>query len=167
MGSIEGQLRKIVASLDPAQPVFEIRTMQQRVEETWATPRLLTYLLTIFAGLASTLAVVGIYGVMAYNGQRRSREIGVRLALGARYQQITAMMLGEGMRLLGLGVASGLVAAILLVRLIRGLLFGVTPTDPVVYLAVTLLLSVAAMLASWLPLRRATRVDPMIVLRSE
>ena len=141
--------------------------MQERVEETWATPRLVTYLLTIFAGLASTLAVVGIYGVMAYNGQRRSREIGVRLALGARHRQITGMMLGEGLRLLIIGLVFGFVGAFLLVRLIRGLLFGVTPTDPVVYLAVTLLLSAAAVLACWIPSRRATRVDPMVVLRSE
>jgi len=166
-GSVESQLRTIVASLDAAQPVFEVRTMQERVEETWATPRLVTYLLTIFAGLASTLAVVGIYGVMAYNGQRRSREIGVRLALGARHRQITGMMLGEGLRLLIIGLVFGFVGAFLLVRLIRGLLFGVTPTDPVVYLAVTLLLSAAAVLACWIPSRRATRVDPMVVLRSE
>jgi len=165
--SLENQLRSIISSLDPSQPVFEVRSMQQRVEETWATPRLLSFLLTAFATLASVLAIVGIYGVMSYNGQRRSREIGVRLALGARRHQVSAMMLGQGMRLLLIGLALGFVAAAVLTRFIRSLLFGVTPADPVVYLAVTLLLSAAAVLACWIPSRRATRVDPTVVLRSE
>jgi ABC-type antimicrobial peptide transport system permease subunit len=106
----------VVASIDPTQPVFDIRSMQERVEETWATPRLMAFLLGTFAGLALLLAVVGIYGVMAYNGQRRTREIGVRLALGARRRQIVQMMLNQGMRMLGVGLLVGFGAALAVSR---------------------------------------------------
>ncbi len=105
--SLEKPVRDIVASLDPAQPAFEFKTMQERVEETWATPRLMSFLLVCFAVLALTLAVVGLYGVMAFNGLRRMREIGVRLALGAMPAQIRMMMLKQGMRLLGAGLVLG------------------------------------------------------------
>jgi len=165
--ALERPLRQIVASLDPSQPVFDIRTMQERVAETWATPRLMAFLLTAFALLAFLLAVVGLYGVMAYNGQRRTREIGVRLALGARREQIIQMMLGQGMRLLAIGLAVGLVAAFASSRLLGSVLFEVNAGSPMVYLAVSVLLAIAAVLACWIPARRASRVDPMVTLRSE
>ena len=165
--SFEKPVRDIVASLDPAQPAFEFKTMQERVEETWATPRLMSFLLLCFAGLALTLSVVGLYGVMAYNGLRRTREIGVRLALGALPAQIAQMMLGHGLRLLGCGLLLGFASAFALSRLIRSLLFGVSANDPLIYLAVSLLLAGAALLACWIPARRASRVDPMITLRAE
>ena len=165
--SLEKSLRQIVASLDPAQPVFDLRMMQTRVAETWATPRLITFLLSTFAGLALTLAVIGLYGVMAYNGLRRTREIGVRLALGARRRQISGMLLRQGIRLLAIGLLVGFAGAFALSRLIRSLLFSVSAADPAVYLAVNLLLGGAAMLACWIPARRAARVDPMITLRAE
>jgi putative ABC transport system permease protein len=165
--SFEKPVRDIVASLDPAQPAFEFKTMQERVEETWATPRLMSFLLVCFAGLALTLAVVGLYGVMAFNGVRRMREIGVRLALGAMPGQIRAMMLGQGMRLLGGGLLLGFGGAFALSRVIRSLLFGVNVNDPMIYGAVTLVLICAALVACWIPARRASRVNPMVTLRSE
>ncbi len=165
--TFEELLQKIVASIDPAQPVFEFRTMQQRVEETWATPRLLTFLLSIFAGLACVLAVIGIYGVISYNGLRRTREIGVRLALGARRRQIVSLILGQGLRLLAVGLLVGFVAAFALSRVMRNMLFGVSATDPLIFFAVGLLLAGAAVIACWIPAHRASRVDPIITLRAE
>jgi putative ABC transport system permease protein len=165
--SLEKPVREIVASLDPAQPAFDFKTMQERVEETWATPRLMSFLLVCFAVLALTLAIVGLYGVMAYNGLRRMREIGVRLALGAMPSQIRMMMLGQGMRLLVAGLAIGFVGTVALSRVIRSLLFGVNANDPLIYAVVTLLLIVAALVASWLPARRASRVNPIVTLRAE
>jgi ABC-type antimicrobial peptide transport system permease subunit len=165
--SLEKPVRDIVASLDPAQPAFEFKTMQERVEETWATPRLMSFLLVCFAALALTLAVVGLYGVMAFNGLRRMREIGVRLALGAMPAQIRMMMLGQGMRLLGAGLVLGFVGAVVLSRLVRSLLYGVSANDPLIYAVVTLVLICAALIACWLPARRASRVNPMVTLRAE
>lgn len=165
--ALEEPLQKIVASIDPAQPVFEFRTMQQRVEETWATPRLLTFLLSIFASLACILAVIGIYGVISYNGLRRTREIGVRLALGARRDQIVALILGQGVRLLAIGLLVGFAGAFALARVMRNLLFGVSATDPLIFFAVSLLLGGAAVVACWIPARRASRVDPIVTLRAE
>ncbi|HYJ07203.1 MAG TPA: ABC transporter permease [Chthoniobacterales bacterium] len=165
--SLEKPVRDIVASLDPAQPAFEFKTMQERIEETWATPRLMSFLLVCFAVLALTLAVIGLYGVMAFNGLRRMREIGVRLALGAMPAQIRTMMLKQGMRLLGAGLVLGFVGAIALSRLIRSLLFGVSANDPIIYCTVTLVLAAAALFACWIPARRASRVNPMITLRAE
>jgi predicted permease len=165
--SLDKSLRQIVAALDPAQPVFELRTMQARIAETWATPRLMTFLLATFAGLALSLALIGLYGVMAYNGLRRTREIGVRLALGAQRRQISSMMVRQGMRLLAIGLVVGFIGAFILSHLIRSLLFGVSVSDPTIYFAVSLLLGSAAMLACWIPARRAARVDPMITLRAE
>ncbi|MEY2572680.1 MAG: hypothetical protein QOJ87_893, partial [Verrucomicrobiota bacterium] len=156
--SLEKPVRDIVASLDPAQPAFEFKTMQERVEETWATPRLMSFLLACFAILALTLAVVGLYGVMAFNGLRRMREIGVRLALGAMPVQIRTMMLKQGMRLLGVGLVLGFAGAFALSRVMRSLLFGVSANDPAIYAVVTLMLAVAALFACWIPARRASRV---------
>ncbi|HEV2803531.1 MAG TPA: ABC transporter permease [Chthoniobacterales bacterium] len=165
--ALEKPVRDIVASLDPAQPAFEFKTMQERVEETWATPRLMSFLLVCFATLALTLAIVGLYGVMAYNGLRRMREIGVRLALGAMPAQIRIMMLGQGMRLLATGLIIGFMGAVASSKLIRSVLFGVSANDPLIYAVVTGVLIVAAILACWLPARKASRVNPMVTLRAE
>lgn len=165
--SLEKSLRQIVSSLDPAQPVYQVRMMQDLVTETWATPRLMTFLLATFSGLALILALVGLYGVMAYNGLRRMREIGVRLALGARRGQISAMMLSQGVRLLCFGLLIGMAGAFAISRVIRSLLFQVNASDPQIYLIVTLLVAASAAVACWIPARRAARVDPMITLRAE
>jgi predicted permease len=165
--SLEKPVRDIVASLDPDQPAFEFKTMQERVEETWATPRLMSFLLVCFAVLALTLAIVGLYGVMAYNGLRRMREIGVRLALGAMPGQIRMMMLGQGMRLLVAGLIIGFIGAIAMAGVIRSVLFGVATSDPIIYATVTLVLIAASIVACWLPARRASRVNPIVTLRAE
>ncbi|HKP02911.1 MAG TPA: ABC transporter permease [Chthoniobacterales bacterium] len=165
--SLEKPVRDIVASLDASQPAFDFKTMRERVEETWATPRLMSFLLACFAILALTLAIVGLYGVMAYNGLRRMREIGVRLALGAMPSQIRMMMLGQGMRLLIVGLVVGFVGAVAFSRVIRSLLFGVNANDPLIYAVVTFVLIVAAIVACWLPARRASRVNPIVTLRAE
>lgn len=165
--SFERPIREIVASLDPAQPAFEFKTMQERVEETWATPRLMSFLLVCFATLALTLAVVGLYGVMAYNGLRRMREIGVRLALGAMPAQIRTMMLQQGMRLLTGGLLVGFLGAFALSRTLRSVLYGVSANDPLIYVIVTFVLVCAALFACWIPARRASRVNPMVTLRAE
>jgi ABC-type antimicrobial peptide transport system permease subunit len=127
----------------------------------------MSFLLVCFAILALTLAVVGLYGVMAYHGLSRMREIGVRLALGAMPSQIRAMMLRQGMVLLGSGLALGFIGAFAASRVIQSLLFSVSANDPLIYGTVTLLMALAALLACWIPARRASRVNPMVTLRSE
>ncbi len=165
--ALEKSIRNIVASIDPDQPVFDFRSMFDRVGETWAASRFLSTLLLVFAGLALTLSMVGLYGVLAYSTVRRSREIGVRMALGARPGQILTLILSHGVRLLFLGLTIGLAGTLLFSRLLDSLLFEVDAIDPLIYLAVALLLAAAALLACWLPARRAARTDPMVTLRAE
>ena len=167
LASLERPIRQIVTAIDPAQPVFEVRPMLDRVAETWATQKLLTFLLLAFAGLALVLASVGLYGALTFTAVRRFREVGIRLALGARPAQIRQLVLGHGMRLLLIGGAIGTAGAVIAARLLRAMLFGVEATDPGVYLAVGSVLLFATLLACWLPARRASRVDPMVALRNE
>jgi predicted permease len=164
---LEKSVREIITGLDPAQPVFDVRTMDERVAETWATHRLLTFLLAIFAGLALLLAAVGLYGVLAYTAFRRLREIAVRLALGARPAHIRGLVLGHGLRLFGVGIGVGALGVAASAGVIRSFLFGVSPLDPQTYLAVGLILSLVTILAAWLPARRACRINPIVALRSE
>jgi predicted permease len=165
--SLQKTVREIVASVDPAQPVFDVRMMQERVEETWATHRLLTFLLTTFALLALLLATVGLYGVIAYTSLRRLREIGVRIALGAQRFQIQNLILSHGAKLLALGVALGIGGAFAVSQLLRSVLFHVQPADLQIFFGVGAILSFATFIASWLPAWRASRVDPVVTLRSE
>ncbi len=165
--ALEKSIREIVAAIDPTQPVFEVRTMMGRVGETWAAPRLLTFLLAIFAGLALLLATIGLYGVISYNVLRRRREIGVRLAVGAQRSDIRTLIVGQGSRLLVIGLTMGLIGAMLCARLLRSVLFEVNVIDPQIYLVVSLLLALAALFACWIPARRAAQTDPMITLRAE
>jgi ABC-type antimicrobial peptide transport system permease subunit len=164
---LEKSVRDIITRLDPAQPVFDVRTMEERVAETWATHRLLTFLLAIFAGLALLLAAVGLYGVLAYTALRRVREIAVRLALGARRGHIRGLVLGQGLRLFGVGIAVGALAVAACAGVIRSFLFGVSPLDPQTYLVVGGILSFVTILAAWIPARRACRVNPIVALRAE
>jgi putative ABC transport system permease protein len=166
-GSLEKPIREAVASIDPAQPVFEVRTMFDRVKETWAHSRFMSFLLLIFAGLALTLSMVGLYGVLAFSALRRLREIGVRLALGATRSHIHALILGQGVRLLAVGLVIGLAGALAFSRVLGSFLFEVKAIDPAIYAVVSILLAVAAIFACWIPARRASRVDPIVTLRAE
>ena len=146
---------------------MDVRTMEERVAETWATHRLLSFLLAIFAGLALLLAAVGLYGVLAYTALRRLREMAVRIAFGARPADIRGLIFGHGFRLFGFGIAVGALGVAASAHLIRSFLFGVTPVDPQIFATVGVILSLVTVLAAWLPARRACRVNPIVALRSE
>ena len=160
-------IHDVVSSIDPAQPVYDIRPMRERVRDTWGTQRLLTSLFTVFAALALVLATIGLYGVLAYTTIKRIREIGVRMALGAQPAQIRTLILSHGMQLLIVGSTIGFVAALALSRALQSVLFDVKGIDPRIFLGVGSLLFVATFLASWIPARRASRVDPIVALRTE
>jgi putative ABC transport system permease protein len=164
---LAGLIRHEVAGLDPGQPLGRVATLDELMEASTAQPRFRTFLLGSFAGIALLLSAIGIYGVMAYTVSRRTREVGVRMALGARPVDILKLIFGESMILTLLGVALGLVGAYAVTRVMRTLLFGVTSTDPFTFTSVTLLLCSVALLASYIPTRRAMRVDPMAALREE
>ncbi|MDB6126523.1 MAG: macB2, partial [Verrucomicrobia bacterium] len=160
-------VRRAVTEIDPNQPIWDVRTLDQRIDATFSQPRLYTFLLAIFAGLALLLAAVGLYGVLAYQVTQRTREFGIRLALGAVHTQIVSLVLRHGLRLFALGAVVGLLGALVLGRLLGSLLYKTNSFDPTVLAGVTALLAVIALGACWLPARRATKVDPMIALRAE
>jgi putative ABC transport system permease protein len=165
--ALSKSIRDVAASIDPNQPVFDARPMLDRVQETWGTHRLLSFLFSIFAGLALLLATIGLYGLLTYTTLKRVREIGIRLALGARPAQIRALVLSHGLQLLLIGSVFGLVAAFALSRALQSVLFEVKGIDPRIYLSVGVLLFAATFLASWIPARRASRVDPIQALREQ
>ncbi|HEX2223241.1 MAG TPA: FtsX-like permease family protein, partial [Thermoanaerobaculia bacterium] len=162
---LAGLLQERVLALDPAQPVARVTTLEQAVAEAGARTRFYTALLGVFAAAGLTLAAVGIYGVIAYAVAQRSQEMAVRVALGARSAQILGLVLGDGLRLALLGVAVGLIGAMALNRLLASLLYGISATDPLTLTVVPLLLLLIAIFASYLPARRAVRVDPLLPLR--
>jgi putative ABC transport system permease protein len=159
--------RKAVSEVDPDQPVYDVKTMVQRMSELVAPRRLSMVLFTCFAAVALVLASVGVYGVMSYSVSRRTHELGIRLALGATAADVLRLIVGQGLLLTGAGVAVGLAAAFALSRLMSGLLYGVSATDPFTFVCVSLALIFVALLASYIPGRRATAVDPMVALRHE
>ena len=165
--SFAALIRREVAVLDPQQPVARIATLDELIEGSTAQPRFRTLLLGSFAGTALLLSSIGIYGVVAYTVSRRTREIGVRMAVGASPLDILKLVLGQSMTIILLGVFFGLVGAFAVTRLMKSLLFGVTGTDPVTFASVSLLLCSVALLASYVPARRAARIDPMMALRCE
>jgi len=156
-----------VHALDKDLALYDVRTMQQLVSRSLSMRRFSVLLLVIFAGLALLLAAVGIYGVMAYSVAQRSHEMGIRMALGARAADVRGLVVRQTMRLAFIGVVIGLAAAFALTRVMSSLLFGVTATDPPVFTGISVLLVVVALLASYVPARRATRVDPIVALRYE
>ena len=160
-------VREAVRQVDRAQPVTEFREMERVVGDAAAQPRFNSLLLAVFAGLSLLLAAAGIYGVMSYGVTQRTREIGLRVALGARRRDVLKLVVGRGMVLTLLGVGIGLAASFGLTRLLRSLLFGVSETDPLTFAGVALLLTSVSLLACYVPARRATRVDPMVALRYE
>jgi putative ABC transport system permease protein len=153
--------------LNKDQAVFNVRTMEQAVAQSVAPRRFSMLLLTVFAMVALALASLGIYGLMSYAVAQRRREIGVRMALGAQVSDVLKLVIGQGMKLVFAGVALGLVASVALTRLMKTLLFGVSATDPLTFGLIAFLLTLVALLACFVPARRAARVNPINALRSE
>jgi putative ABC transport system permease protein len=162
-----GALRTRVASIDKSLPLYDVTTMDQLLAEQVASRRFNLALLGLFAFLAVVLAAVGVYGVMAYAVAQRTHEIGIRVALGAEQFDVMRPVLGQGIILTALGVSIGFAGALALTRFLSSLLYGVKPTDPLTFIAVALIMTAVALLASFIPARRATKVDPMIALRYE
>ena len=165
--SIAGAVEREVSGIDKDVPVFDVKTMDQRVADSLANRRFAAYLLTAFSAIAMLLAAVGLYGVVAQAVLQRSREISVRMALGAQGRDVLRLVLGQGALLIGLGLAAGVAAALALTSLMKSLLFGVKPADPLTFFTVAALLAAVALAATYLPARRATRVDPLNTLRDE
>jgi predicted permease len=160
-------VRGLIAELDPGVPVFEVRRLEDDVAAAAAQNRYALLLLAIFAGTALALSATGLYGVVSTSVQQRTREIGIRLALGAAADSIGRMVVGQGVRLLAVGLGLGLVAAVLAGRVLGALLFGVEPGDPITLVGTTMLLTAVAVASTWLPALRAVRLDPVEALRSE
>jgi putative ABC transport system permease protein len=163
--SLTEPARRVIQSLDATQPIAEPQTMEEIVAQTFSRQRFSAFLLSGFSLASLLLAAVGIYGVLAYSVTERTREIGVRVALGARPGQIVGMMVGSGARLVAAGTAAGIAGALALSGLLRGLLFGIGPRDAATYVAVPLLLIAVALASAYIPARRASRLEPMDALR--
>jgi putative ABC transport system permease protein len=160
-------VQKEIRALDPEQPIADVSTMDQVISKSIARPRFNTLLLSIFAGVALLLASVGLYGVMNYSATQRTHEVGIRMALGATRGDIMRLVVGNGMMLTLAGIVIGIVASWGLTRVMANMLFGVTATDLPTFLGVSAVLATVALVANYIPARRATRVDPIIALRYE
>jgi len=156
-----------VLALDPELPIYDVRTLTERLGNSLAPERLSLSMLGSFAAVALLLAVIGLYGVVSYAVTQRSHEIGIRMALGAQSRDVLKLVIGQGMKLVLIGVLIGLCGALALTRLMRTLLFGVGATDPLTFAVIALLLTFVALLACWIAARRATKVDRMVELRFE
>lgn len=165
--SLAGTFRRELQEIDKELPLYDVRTMEQLVSRSVSEPRFNMILLAVFAGLALTLASIGIYGVMAYSVAQRTQEIGVRVALGATTRNVLAMVVGEGLKMTVIGLTVGLTGAFLLTRVMASLLFQVSATDPLTFVMVGISLTAVGLLACFVPARRAAKVDPMIALRYE
>jgi putative ABC transport system permease protein len=165
--SLESPIRSAIRELDPSLPVYNLWSMNEVVSKSMVQPRFLALLLATFSGIALFLAAIGIYGVMAYSVAQRTQEIGVRMALGARPLHVLRLVFGQSLGMLLIGTVIGLAGAFALTRLMRTLLFEITATDPLTYVTVIGLLTVVALLACYIPARRAAKVDPLIALRYE
>jgi predicted permease len=164
---LSAAVRQIVAEVDKSVPVSNVQTMDHIVSESITQPRFNLFLLALFGTVAMLLSAAGIYGVTAYTVTQRTHELGIRLALGAQVGDVLKMILGQGMAVIGVGLVLGLVSAFALMRLLRSLLFGVGENDPLTFAAITLVLLFVALLACYIPARRATKVDPLVALRYE
>jgi putative ABC transport system permease protein len=165
--ALQRSVRAVVQSLDTNAPVYAVRTVEEVLHRSIATPRFNTLLLGVFAAVALILTMVGLYGVVSCSVSERTQQIGIRVALGAQRSDVLRLIVGQGAILAGSGVAIGLAAAYGLTRLMSSLLFGVESTDPWTFSGVAVLLLCVAVVACYLPARRAMNVDPMVALRSE
>ena len=165
--SVAAAISREARAMDPNVPIYDVKSMEQRLTESLARRRFAMLALGVFAVVAMILAAVGIYGVMSYSVTQRTREIGIRMALGAPTQGVLKLIVGQGMLLAGVGVGIGLAGAVATTRLMASLLYGTSPTDPVTFAAIGALLASVALLACYIPARRATKVDPMVALRYE
>jgi putative ABC transport system permease protein len=165
--SLVAPIRKEIFSTDKNQPVFDIQTMQQRMSTSVASRQFSTFLLSLFSGLALLLSAIGIYGVISYSVLQRSREIGIRMALGAGRKDVLRMVVGQGMLLALIGVTAGLILSFGLSRFLASMVYGISFLDPGTFAGVTLLLSLVAFLATYIPAKRASGIDPMVALRYE
>ena len=165
--SLAASVRNVIWSVDKDQTVADIDTMDNIVAEAVARQRFSMLLLGLFAVLALLLASVGIYGVMSYSVAQRTREIGIRIALGARRADVLQMTVKQGLKLVVAGMMLGLLAAFLLTRVMASLLFGISATDPITFVGISLVLLAVAILASYVPALRATKVDPIVALRAQ
>jgi putative ABC transport system permease protein len=165
--SLADAVREAVWKIDPDQPMWKIRTVEFMFERTTGDRRFMLALMGAFAALALALASIGLYGVMSYSVEQRTRDIGVRMALGAQTSDVMRLVIGQGMALTLVGIGIGLLASFGLTRLMKDMLFGVGPTDPLTFVAIAVLLTAAALMACYIPARRATKVDPMVALRTE
>jgi putative ABC transport system permease protein len=162
---LASDVRRAVAEIDPEEPVYDIRTMEEIVAESTGQPRFRAFLIGIFAGVALLLAAIGIYGVLSYSVAQRTHEIGIRVALGAERGRVLRLVVGQGMRLAAIGVGIGLLGGAFGSSVVSKLLFGVAPRDPATFVAVPAVLLAVALFACLVPARRASSVDPMTALR--
>lgn len=165
--SLAGAVRGTIKALDTDLPVFRVRTMDQFVADSMAQRRFAMLLIGIFAGLALLLAAIGLYGVMAYSVTQRTHELGLRMALGAQRSDVLKLVVRQGMLLAGIGLGIGVICALLLSRLMKTLLYNVSATDPLIFVAIAAMLAAVALIACFFPAQRATKVDPMVALRYE
>jgi ABC-type antimicrobial peptide transport system permease subunit len=165
--SLVASITSEVRSMDPNVPIFDVKTMDQRLSESLARRRFAMMALGVFAGFALMLAIVGIYGVISYSVAQRTNELGIRLALGASQFDVLRLVLSSGLRLSLIGIAFGIVLSFAVTRFLSSLLFGVRATDLFTFGALSILLVAVSLLACYLPARRATKVDPLVALRRE
>ncbi len=161
--AVHARLREVA----PNSPITREHPLAAVVSESIAQPRFYTLLIASFALLGVALAAVGLYGLVSYSVSLRTHEIGMRISLGALPAQIVRMVIGQGLTLISVGVVAGVAISLMVTRVLRGFLFGVSPTDPATLGAITVVLVTVALVACWLPARRATRVDPLVALRHE
>jgi ABC-type antimicrobial peptide transport system permease subunit len=165
--AITPSLRRVIRESDPTIALYDVNTMERVRELGFWQYGLFGSMFSIFGVIALLLAAIGVYGVISYSVSQRTQEIGVRVALGARRLDVMRLVVGQGMKLAGIGLGIGLVGALGITRVVRSLLFGVSPTDPLSFGLITIFLTAVAAVASWLPARRATAVDPIVALRRD
>ena len=166
-GGLAQPIRDAILRVDPEQPVYDVRTLDERIKVSLEGRKAPMVLLVIFAGVALLLSAIGIYGVLAFSVEQRTSELGVRMAIGAQRGDITKLVMGQGGKIAGIGLAIGIVGSFALTTFMQSQLFGVKSGDPVTLLAVIAVLGAVALLACWLPARRAAKTSPMVALRYE